>query len=93
MLARRQIRVPKQNLPAVLIALTAVSLIALAVVQVLLWANPFEGGPELYVARDGPSGSEPNSHVSSHTSSTTLHQAPVKSTNGQSNPRVRGRKS
>ena len=33
-----------------LIALTVVSLIALAVVQVLLWANPFEGGPELYVA-------------------------------------------
>ncbi len=49
-LARRQIRVPKQNLPVVLIALTAVSLIALAVVQVLLWANPFEGGPDLYVA-------------------------------------------
>ena len=49
-LARRQIRVPKQNLPVVLIALTAVSLIALAVVQVLLWANPFESGPELYVA-------------------------------------------
>ena len=49
-LASRQIRVPKQNLPTVLIALTVVSLIALAVVQVLLWANPFEGGPELYVA-------------------------------------------
>ena len=49
-LARRQIRVPKQNLPAVLIALTVVSLVALAVVEVLLWANPFEGGPELYVA-------------------------------------------
>ena len=49
-LARRQIRVPKQNLPAVLIGLTVVSLVALAVVEVLLWANPFEGGPELYVA-------------------------------------------
>ena len=49
-LARRQIRVPKQNLPVVLIALTVVSLISLAVVQVLLWANPFESGPDLYVA-------------------------------------------
>ncbi len=49
-LARRQIRVPKQALPVVLIALTVVSLISLAVVEVLLWANPFEGGPELYVA-------------------------------------------
>ena len=49
-LARRQIRVPKQNLPAVLIALTVVSLISLALVQVLLWANPFESGPDLYVA-------------------------------------------
>ena len=49
-LARRQIRVPKQNLPVVLVALTVVSLVALAVVEVLLWANPFESGPELYVA-------------------------------------------
>ena len=49
-LARRQIRVPKQNLPVVLIALTVVSLISLALVEVLLWANPFESGPELYVA-------------------------------------------
>ncbi len=49
-LARRQLRVPKQALPVVLIALTVVSLISLAVVEVLLWANPFEGGPELYVA-------------------------------------------
>ena len=49
-LARRQIRVPKQNLPVLLIALTVVSLISVAVVQVLLWANPFEAGPTLYVA-------------------------------------------
>ncbi len=49
-LARRQIRVPKQNLPLILIALTVVSLISVAVVQVLLWANPFEAGPTLYVA-------------------------------------------
>ena len=49
-LARRQIRVPKQNLPVVLIALTVVSIVALAVVEVLLWANPFEAGPDLYVA-------------------------------------------
>ena len=49
-LARRQIRTPKQNMPVVLIALTVVSLISLALVEVLLWANPFEGGPELYVA-------------------------------------------
>ena len=49
-LARRQIRVPKQNLPVVLIALTVVSLIALAVVEILLWANPFDSGPDLYVA-------------------------------------------
>ena len=49
-LARRQLRVPKQNLPVVLIALTVVSLVALAVVEVLLWANPFEAGPDLYVA-------------------------------------------
>ncbi len=49
-LARRQIRVPKQDLPVVLIGLTVVSLIALAVVQMLLWANPFTAGPDLYVA-------------------------------------------
>jgi hypothetical protein len=49
-LARRQIRVPKQALPVVLIALTIVSLISLAVVEILLWANPFASGPELYVA-------------------------------------------
>ncbi len=49
-LARRQLRVPKQNLPVVLIALTVVSLVALAVVEVLLWANPFQAGPDLYVA-------------------------------------------
>ncbi len=49
-LARRQLRVPKQNQPVVLIALTVVSLVALAVVEVLLWANPFEAGPDLYVA-------------------------------------------
>ena len=49
-LARRQIRVPKQDMPVVLIALTVVSLVALAVVEVLLWANPFESGPDLYVA-------------------------------------------
>ncbi len=49
-LARRQVRMPKQSLPVVLIALTVVSLISLVVVEVLLWANPFEGGPELYVA-------------------------------------------
>ena len=49
-LVRRQISVPKQALPVVLIALTVVSLISLAVVEVLLWANPFESGPDLYVA-------------------------------------------
>ncbi len=49
-LARRQIRVPKQAVPIVLIALTVVSLISLALVEVLLWANPFEAGPDLYVA-------------------------------------------
>lgn len=49
-LARRQIRVPKQSLPIVLIALTVVSLISLALVEVLLWANPFDAGPTLYVA-------------------------------------------
>ena len=49
-LVRRQISVPKQALPVLLIALTVVSLISLAVVEVLLWANPFESGPELYVA-------------------------------------------
>lgn len=49
-LARRQIRVPRQAVPIVLIALTVVSLISLALVQVLLWANPFEAGPDLYVA-------------------------------------------
>ena len=48
--ARRQISVPRQNLPVVLIALTVVSLLSLAVVEVLLWANPFESGPVLYVA-------------------------------------------
>ena len=49
-LARRQISVPRQSLPVVLIALTIVSLISLAVVEVLLWANPFASGPDLYVA-------------------------------------------
>ena len=49
-LARRQISVPKQAFPVVLIALTVVSLISLAVVQLLLWANPFAAGPDLYVA-------------------------------------------
>ncbi len=49
-LARRQISVPKQAVPVVLIALTVISLVSLAVVEVLLWANPFEGGPDLYVA-------------------------------------------
>ncbi len=49
-LARRQLRVPKQSLPVVLIALTVVSLISLALVEVLLWANPFDSGPTLYVA-------------------------------------------
>ena len=37
-------------LPVVLIALTVVSLISLAAVEVLLWANPFQSGPTLYVA-------------------------------------------
>ncbi len=49
-LARRQLRVPKQNVPVVLIALTVVSLVALVVVEVLLWANPLDSGPDLYVA-------------------------------------------
>ncbi len=49
-LARHQLRLPKQDLPIFLIGLTVVSLIALAVVQVILWANPFEGGPDPYVA-------------------------------------------
>ena len=49
-LARRQLRVPQQSLPVVLIALTVVSLISLAAVEVLLWANPFQSGPTLYVA-------------------------------------------
>ena len=50
MLARRQLSVPKEALPIFLIGFAVVSLIALVVVQVLLWANPFEGGPEPYVA-------------------------------------------
>ncbi len=49
-LARRQLRVPKQQLPVFLIGFAIVSLLALAVIQVLLWANPFEGGPDPYVA-------------------------------------------
>lgn len=49
-LARRQLSVPKEALPIFLIGFAVVSLIALVVVQVLLWANPFEGGPEPYVA-------------------------------------------
>ena len=48
--ARRQVRVPKENLPFVLIGLAAASVIALAAVQILVWFNPFEGGPELYVS-------------------------------------------
>ena len=49
-LARHQLRLPKQDLPVFLIGLTVVSLVALVVVQVILWANPFEGGPDPYVA-------------------------------------------
>ncbi len=49
-LARRQIRVPKQDLPVILIGITVVSIVALILVEVMLWANPFESGPTLYVA-------------------------------------------
>ena len=48
--ARRQIRVPKENLPFVLMGLAAASIVALIAVQILVWFNPFEGGPELYVS-------------------------------------------
>ena len=48
--ARRQLRVPKENLPYVLIGLAAASVVALIAVQVLVWFEPFEGGPELYVS-------------------------------------------
>ena len=48
--ARRQVRVPKENLPYVLIGLAAASVVALIAVQILVWFNPFEGGPELYVS-------------------------------------------
>lgn len=48
--ARRQVRVPKENLPFVLIGLAVASVVALAAVQILVWFNPFEGGPELYVS-------------------------------------------
>ena len=49
-IARRQLRVPKENLPYVLIGLAAASVVALIAVQVLIWLEPFEGGPELYVS-------------------------------------------
>ena len=48
--ARRQLRVPRENLPYVLIGLAAASVVALIAVQVLIWFEPFEGGPELYVS-------------------------------------------
>ena len=48
--ARRQLRVPRENLPYVLIGLAAASVVALIAVQVLIWFEPFAGGPELYVS-------------------------------------------
>lgn len=48
--ARRQVRVPKENLPYVLMGLAAVSIVALIAVQILVWLDPFAGGPELYVS-------------------------------------------
>ena len=48
--ARRQISVPTENLPWVLIGLAAASIAVLVGVQVLVWFNPFERGPDLYVA-------------------------------------------
>lgn len=48
--ARRQLRVPKEDLPYVLLGLAVASVVALIAVQVLIWFEPFEGGPELYVS-------------------------------------------
>ena len=48
--ARRQLRVPKEDLPYVLLGLAVASVVALIAVQVLIWFEPFEGGPDLYVS-------------------------------------------
>lgn len=48
--ARRQLRIPKEDLPYVLLGLAVASVVALIAVQVLIWFEPFEGGPDLYVS-------------------------------------------
>lgn len=50
-LARRQLHLPKEQLPILLIGLAVVSLISMGVVLGLQWVyNPFEAGPDLYVS-------------------------------------------